>query len=136
MFRNPLDDNKFEEKVFEKECFNNDLFQKDREDLLFKSDRQLTSKNKRILKAIHNIKKHLCNIVDYSKQHCEMCKVMNVTQEPFKLRTFDQDQFSCKINNELHTLDLVPQYLIDKGPVRLCHECYNDSGYDKLEENK
>ena len=63
MGNNPLDDEKFTERTLEKECFNNDLFQKDREDLLFKSDRQLTSKNKRLLKTFSKIKTHLSNII-------------------------------------------------------------------------
>ena len=92
MSNNPLNDELFSEKTIEKECFGNDLFQMDREDLLFKSNRQLTSKNKRVLKTLRQIKKYLTNIIDYSKQHCELCKVMNITQESFSTKSFEQDK--------------------------------------------
>jgi len=31
---------------------------------------------------------------------------------------------------------LTPDWIVELGEVKLCEECYDDSGYDKLHEEK
>ena len=34
------------------------------------------------------------------------------------------------------SLNLVPESIIKLGEIKLCHECFSDSGYDKLNVDK
>ena len=87
----PLDDSKFTEKVQEKLGFLNDKFQSEREDLMFKHDRNLTKNNKKLLEKMNLVHKHLKNIVDNSKQSCDFCKIMNTTQNKWEPKTFESE---------------------------------------------
>ena len=44
-------------------------------------NRKLTKSNKKLLEKMSKIHLHLKNIVDNSKQHCDFCKIMNLTQK-------------------------------------------------------
>ena len=44
-------------------------------------NRKLTKSNKKLLEKIQKINLHLKNIVVNSKQHCDFCKIMNLTQK-------------------------------------------------------
>ena len=52
------------------------------------------------------------NIVDNSNQHCDFCKRMNTSQEPFNTKTFESNEYHENINGELHSIELEPDYLI------------------------
>jgi hypothetical protein len=79
-----------------------------------------------------NVNDHLENIVKNSGEHCHFCKIMNITQTGFKKRKFEEDLYQF----ENQSLQRTPEWLIKLGEVKLCHECYDDSGFDKQHENK
>ena len=78
-----LDDEKFQDKEHIKDPFSQQLLN-DRDDIEFRSDRELTSKNIKLLKAIKKVNDHLKNIISNKDQHCKLCKIMNVTNKRFK----------------------------------------------------
>ena len=84
-----LEDNKFSEKQYNKAGFLNDNFQKDREILMLKEERNLTLLNKKLIGKIREVHKHLKNIVDNTKQHCDFCKIMNLTQKKWEKKKFE-----------------------------------------------
>ena len=128
-----LDDEKFEDKEHSKNSFADDEFQKDREDMEFRTNRELTSKNVKFLRSLRKVNSELKNIIQNKEQHCKLCKVMNKTQFRFKDDCqFQQETETVIVNNEPIVINLVPQYLIDMGKITLCHECEKDTGYDKL----
>ena len=49
----------------------------------FRSDRELTIKNVKFLRAIREVNKELKNIITNKDQHCKLCKVMNLSQRKF-----------------------------------------------------
>ena len=108
-----LDDEKFQDKEHIKEPFV-ESFKNDREDMEFRSDRKLTSKNIKILRAMKKVNDELKSIIKNKDQHCKLCKVMNASKNPFNENCqFFQDTYSIDIDGVNHSVDLVPQYLID-----------------------
>ena len=71
--------------------FLNDKFQWDRENLMLKEDRNLTNNNKKLIEKIRKVHLHLKNIADNTKQHCDFCKIMNITQEKWEPKTFESE---------------------------------------------
>ena len=124
MFGNiKLEDEKFVEKEHKRLGFDNGILEHDREQMLFKPNRKLTTKNKQFLKAVNKINTHLTNIVEHSKQHCKFCKIMNTTQKAFLEKTFEQETFHYTKNRRSYEYELVPEHIIKMGKVMLCEEC-------------
>ena len=85
-----------------------------------------------MINKLINVNDHLENIVRNSGEHCHFCKIMNVTQLPFQKKKFQDERYD--IDNL--SLNLVPESIIKLGEIKLCHECFSDSGYDKLNVEK
>lgn len=95
----------------------------------FRSNRELTSKNVKFLRAIRKINNELKNIIINKDQHCKLCKVMNLSQNRFNENfEFQQITESVEVNNITHTINLIPQELIDLGKITICHDCEKDTG--------
>ena len=104
-----LDDDKFTEKTHHQDAFKNPLL-KDRDDMEFRSDRKLTTKNVALLRSLNKVNTHLKNIITNKEQHCQMCKVMNKSQVRFDDDCkFKQDTETVIVNNISHSINLVPQ---------------------------
>jgi hypothetical protein len=95
----------------------------------FRSDRELTLKNVKFLRAIREVNKELKNIITNKDQHCKLCKVMNLSQRKFNENfQFHQEIETVEVNDVTHSINLIPQDLIDMGKITICHECEKDTG--------
>ena len=68
-----------------------------------------------------------------SGEHCHFCKIMNVTQEPFQERSFENEDKIYEFEGQ--TVKLFPDWLTKLGRCKLCKDCFKDSGYDKLNDD-
>ena len=83
-----------------------------------------------MIEQLLKVNSHLEKIVKNSKEHCHLCKIMNVTQDPFRLKSFESDIYEWKGTS----IELVPESLKKMGRIKLCEDCFEDSGYDKIAE--
>ena len=89
---------------------------------MLKEDRLLTSSNKKLIEKIKKIHSHLKNIVENSKQHCDFCKIMNVTQNKWVEKKFESSIEEEFINGESVSFETMPDYLIGNSYL-LCDGC-------------
>ena len=88
---------------------------------MLNDDRNLTKSNKKLLEKMSKIHIHLKNIVDNSKQHCDFCKIMNLTQKKWEKKKFENSLETYTINGKTYSIDTMPQYLL--GTHLLCNDC-------------
>ena len=100
---------------------------------MLKEDRNLTSSNKKLIEKIRKVHKHLKTIVDNTKQHCDFCKIMNITQKKWEAKKFESNIFTETIDGKDVSIDTMPLEFVGNSYL-LCDGCQKDEGYDELKE--
>ena len=100
---------------------------------MFKDDRILTSSNKKLIEKIRKVHDHLKKIVDNTKQHCDFCKIMNITKDKWEPKTFKSNIITETIDGKDVSIDTMPLDFVGNSYL-LCDGCKKDEGYDELNE--
>lgn len=79
-----------------------------------------------MIEKLLKVNDHLENIVRNSGEHCHFCKIMNITQDPFEQKSFDEGITTFEFDGK--SIELVPEWLKKLGKIKLCKECFEDTG--------
>ena len=87
-----LESAKFRDENDIKSIFDNPEYEEEMNKLNF-YNKELTADHMKLIDKMLEVNKVMENMCENTKEHCQLCKIMNTTQEQFLSKSFEQRTF-------------------------------------------